>query len=107
MDAVVFWILALPTVALLYFTHGLIEECTRKRRTPAEPSEAKPSIERRSKSETPVRFDWPQAAHGYDMPELFREDALRHIGENDRAVAEHERNIQAILAEMKQRERGD
>ncbi len=89
-DAVVFWILTLPAAALFYFTYGLIEEAVRNGRRPAKPPEAQPSLEPRSESEPPCPFDWPQAAHGYDTPELFREDALMHIRENDPAVAEHE-----------------
>ncbi len=99
-----YWILALPAVALFCFTYGLVEEFIRKRRRPEQPSEATCSIAQPSENEPARQFDWPQAAHGYDTPELFRQDALIHIRENERAVAEHERNIQAILAEMKRRE---
>jgi len=45
------------------------------------------------------------AVHGYDTPALFRHDALAHIRQLDSEVAEHERNIQTILAEMGKRER--
>jgi len=47
------------------------------------------------------------AAHGYDTPELFRQDELAHIRQLDAQVAGTERNIQTILAEMKKRERRD
>ncbi len=50
---------------------------------------------------TPEKYDWPLSVHGYDSPELFKEDALIHIRQNDREIAEHERNIQALVAEIK------
>jgi hypothetical protein len=46
----------------------------------------------------------PPPVRGYDTRELFWRDALiRRYLESE--VAKHERNIQAILAEIKKRER--
>jgi hypothetical protein len=39
-DVVVFWILALPAVAVFYFTCGLVEEIIRRRRKHEKPADA-------------------------------------------------------------------
>lgn len=59
---------------------------------------------RRSVAERPDNHDWPLSVHGYDSPELFREDALMHIRQTDREIAEQERNILAILNQIKKLE---
>ncbi len=103
-DTITSWILALPAIALFYFAYGIIEEIFRKRRGPKlDPPKpflsASPVIEK-----TEEAHPAPEA-HGYDSPDLFRRDALLHIQRLNAELAEHERNIQEILGEIKKRER--
>lgn len=101
----VFWILALPAVIAFFFAYGIVEEIIRKRHTSRKIAEPVPRFSTPSLDPPPPKADMASAAHGYDTPELFRQDALAHIRQLDAQVAEHERNIEAILAEMKKRER--
>ncbi len=103
-DAVGFWILALSSIGLFVFVYGLIEEALRSWRKPSKSVEPKLHTSKPSVSEPPKKYDWPPSLHGYDSADLVREDALMHIRENDRAVAGHEENIRAILAQIKNRE---
>jgi hypothetical protein len=104
-DAVVFWILALPAVVAFYLAYGVIEEIIQKRRASRRITEPAPRNSEPSTVEPPQRDDMALAVHGYDTPELFRHDALIQIRHLESEVAKHERNIQAILAEMRKRER--
>jgi hypothetical protein len=100
-DAVVYWILALACAEV----YGVVEEIIRKRPTPRKI--AKPALRFATSPiiEPLLKADTASAIRGYDTPELFRQDAFAHIRHLESEVVEHERNIQAILAEMKQRER--
>jgi hypothetical protein len=106
-DVAACWILALPFIFAFYLAYGIVDEISRNRLKPAGPPESKPSVSQPSLSEPPDKHDWPLSVHRHGTPELFREDALMHIRQLHREVAEHERNIQAILTEMKKRERRD
>jgi hypothetical protein len=103
-DALVCWILALPAVAAFYFAYGVIEELLRKRRQP-KLDLLKPLVSAQPAIEKTEGTDPAPQLHGYDTPELFRRDALLHIGRLDAEVAKHEQNIQNILSEIKKRER--
>ena len=46
-----------------------------------------------------------EQVRGCDSSELFRQDTLIRLREIDKQVAQHERNIQTIFAEVKKRER--
>jgi hypothetical protein len=100
-DTVACWILALPAVAAFYLAYGVVEKIIRKRRSSLNITERAALNSKPSTIESPRKADMPPAVRGYDTPELFRQDALIHIRHLDAQVAEHERNIQAILAEMK------
>ena len=104
-DAVVFWILALPGVAAFYLAYGVVEEIIQKRRPSRRITEPAPRTSEPSTVEPPSTNDMAPAVRGYDTPELFRQDALIRIHHLESEVARHERNIQVILAEIKERER--
>jgi hypothetical protein len=104
---VVYWILALPAVGAFFLAYGVVEEIIRKRRTRRKIAEPAPRTSETSTVGPTRNDDAAPAVHGYDTPELFRHDALAHIRQLDAEVAEHERNIQTILTEMKKRERRD
>lgn len=106
-DVVVFWILALTSVALFFFIYGIVEETIQKRRAIRKSPEPQHVLSSSPSSQPLNQTEIPPENCGYDSPELFREDALMHIRENEREFAEHERNIQAILAEMKRRGHSD
>jgi hypothetical protein len=106
-DVVVFWILALACAGVFFFAYGVVEEIIRKARTPRKI--AKPALRFATTPiiEPPPNADMPPAVRGYDTPELFWRDALIHIRYLESEVAKHERNTQAILAEMKKREQSE
>jgi flagellar biosynthesis/type III secretory pathway M-ring protein FliF/YscJ len=104
-DVVVFWILALPAVVAFYLAYGVVEEIIQKRRANRKVTEPAPRNSEPSTVEPQRKDDVASAVRGYDTPELFRRDALIHIRHLESEAAQHERNIQSILAEMKKRER--
>jgi hypothetical protein len=104
-DAVVFWVLALPAVVAFYLAYGVVQKIIQKQRPSRRITEPTPSNSEPSTVEAPRKNDMPPAVRGYDTPELFWRDALIHIRHLESEVAKHERNIQTILAETKQRER--
>lgn len=104
-DVVVCWILPLPAVAAFFLAYGVVEEIIRKQRQSRKTPEATPRNFSVPPIEKAPEADPAPAAHGYGTPELFRHDVLLHIGQLKRAAAKHERNIQALLAEIKKKAR--
>jgi hypothetical protein len=76
---VVCWILALPAVVAFYLAYGVIEEIIQKRRASRRITEAAARTSEPSTVEPLPKDDMALAVHGYDTPELFRQDALAHI----------------------------
>ncbi len=101
-------IYALPFIIVFFFAYGFAEDAIRKRRPAQQAPQIKPSAVPEISTEAPhVEKDLPAALHGYDYPELSRHDALLHMSQLEKQVAEHERNIQASLAAIQERKRGD
>ncbi len=105
-DVVGIWIGALPLIIVFFLAYGFVEEAFRSRRQQQHIPQIKPSAP--PEIEPPAREpDFSPCLHAYDSPELFRSDALLHMHELQKEVTEHEQNIQAILEEMRSRERGE
>jgi hypothetical protein len=104
-DVVVFWILALPAVAVFFFAYGVLEDMIKKpwppKRPPDQPKFIHPSPPTRFQTES----EQPPQVRGYDSSELFREDTLSRLREIYKEVAQHNRNIEDILGGMKRRTR--
>ena len=100
---VVAWIFALPAVTVFFLAYGIVEDIIRKRCTPRKITEPREPAPTTSIVDPPRNADPPLEIRGYDTPELFRQDALAHIRHLESEVAEHERNIQTILTEIRKR----
>jgi hypothetical protein len=104
-EKIVYLTLLFSVVAGFWFVYGIIE--TEFRRRQYKRTELKASLSRPATPLVPERVyttgDF-NTFHGYDSSELFREDVLARIRELDSQIAEHNRNIENILAERQKRE---
>ena len=103
-EAVVFWICALACVGVFFLAYGVLEDMIKKSRPPKRPPDQPKFIHPSLPALVQAEPEQPPQVRGYDSSELFRLDTLIRLREIDKEVAEHERNIQAILAGMRERE---
>lgn len=104
-EVICYWLLVFSLLAGFLFLYSIIETEFRRRRYKR--TQLKPSL---SQPETPLVPERVSTTgdiltfRGYDSSELFREDVLVRIREIDKQIAEHNRNIENILAEIQKRE---
>lgn len=98
-NMVVYWILALLAVATFYFAYRIVKEVIQKRRLSREP-QVKPTSVPGPVVKTSSNIDFPAAAHGYDSPELCREDVMLHLEQFRNQLVEHKHKIENILSEV-------
>src|SRR5574342_122809 len=96
-DAVVCWILALPSVAVFFLAYSVLEDMIKKTWAPRRSLDQPKLVDAYPPARVQVICEPPPQVRGYDSPALFREDTLIRLREIYRQVSHHELNIQGIL----------
>jgi len=102
-DVVIFWIVASPVVAVFFLTYGVLEDMIQKAWTRKHPPEQSKLVHRSPVNPFQTEPNQTPQFRGYDSSELFRKDALIRLHEFYKQVAQHNRNIEQILSDMKRR----
>jgi hypothetical protein len=89
------------SVAVFFLAYGLIEDMIKKARPPKRPLDALKWIHLSPPARLQAEPERTPEVRGYDSCELFRQDTLIRLREIYRKVAQHNRNIEGILSEMR------